>query len=906
MRSTLFLLFLSLSAIITVSAQDKKAFKSQFLEAEYFFTIGEYKEARFIYSELLKEDPGNANLEFLIAACYLSTDEEKSKAIKYLESAVLSISPGYREGSYKEKNAPPEAMFALARAYHIHNQLDKAEECYGKYRDIMQMKDPAQIEFVYKQIESCKLAEKMLKNPIPFKRTPFFSEVNVYASNNAAVLAQSDSIMIFLREKAFYTAVMMTRLENGMWTTPNVINDQLGVDEKCNLCSISPDGKDLYLSLQEDQIYDIYVSHYKRGRWSKIEKLNSNINSFYSETHATVTADGKTLYFTSDRPGGIGAMDIWVSQKDAKDEWGMPTNLGKPVNSVYSEETPFINDKGDLLFFSSMGHPTMGGFDVFYSSLLPTGKWSFPANLGYPVSTCDDDLFYYPLGQGRQALYSGFMDQGEERLKVYLVNLDTSVQVENIALRGTVKLQDNIRELDSTFTVSIVKSENRDTLVTVFPNQQTGEYSVDLKPGNYEVTTQGKGYTKTLENVAVIDGVSPNEIRMETGMTPSNVSSGEFLVIRNVLFDFDNFSLNEEAKRELDKLYRAMQLHPQIYVQVTGHSDSKGNEDYNLKLSVKRARSVVEYLVSKGIGTERFVSLGIGEQQSIAMNQNPDGTDNPEGRRLNRYAEIKLINNSDEKIKIAEIEVPQHLKPRAEISYIVLIAQSTDPAFSPAPVEGVKINLIETDHARLFTTEDFRDKSKAVEKLNFLIDNGYPEAKILNQAEKEELILSLSDNREPNEAPFTIQVLALRKPLDIKSVEKMANVTPHTGKDGYFRYTAGKYDTREDAMRDLQDVYLRKFPDAFIVSLNRFAERTASGISDSAIIKFTIQFSATHKAADKSKYKNLGNVRVTHEADGYYRYSTGMFTDRAEAEVELNRIKALGYTDAFLKKIVAK
>jgi outer membrane protein OmpA-like peptidoglycan-associated protein len=889
-----------------LSAQDKKAFKSQFLEAEYFFLIGEFNEARFIYSELLKQDPTNANLQFLIGACFLSLDEEKSKAIPYLEKAVESISPGYREGSYKERNAPKESLFALARAYHITNQLEKASECYGRYYNIMKLQNPEEIDFVLKQIESCKLAGIMLKTSLPYTRTPFSSDFNAYASNFNAILSQKDSMMIYMRKKTFYTAIMMTRLVNGRWTNPIAINDQLGIDDHSYVCSLSADGTELYLSLEEDQIYDIYVSRFKKGKWTKAEKLNNNINTYYSETHASVSSDGKRLYFTSDRPDGIGAMDIWVSDWiNEKEGWGPAKNLGEPVNSVYSEETPFITQNGQILFFSSMGHATMGGFDIFYSSLLPTGKWSYPANLGYPISTCDDDLFYFPLGSGKQGLFSGFMDEQQGKQKIYLVNLDTSLHFENIALRGTIKLEDKIQELDESFTVQIINSKNSDTLLTIKPNKETGEFTADLEPGNYELSMQGKGYTETKENITVVEGISKNEIRMETAMTPVNVSSGEFLIIRNVLFAFNDFSLNDEAKADLEMLYRAMQLHPQILVQVTGHADAKGSEEYNLKLSNKRARAIVDFLVDKGIEKERFVSLGIGEQQSIALNQNPDGSDNPEGRRLNRYAEIKLINNSDEKIVIAQTEVPQHLRPKKDELYSVLLIQSNDPKYIPHNLPGIKVLLTETDHARLFLTEEFRDKSKSVEILNTAIDNGFPDARILDQVEREKLILSLSDRKEESLPPYAIQIMALKKPVDLRSMDKKVEISQLIGKDGLYRYVIGLYPSKDAAIRELQEVYIHKFPDAFIIPLSKYSNQTGINTpkSESVALYYTIQFSATRKPADKSKYKDLGDVRVSFGQDGYYRYSAGLYSDRSQAESELKRIKALGFSDAFLRKM---
>jgi len=286
------------------------------------------------------------------------------------------------------------------------------------------------------------------------------------------------------------------------------------------------------------------------------------------------------------------------------------------------------------------------------------------------------------------------------------------------------------------------------------------------------------------------------------------------------------------------------------------------------------------------------------------MNQNPDGSDNPEGRRLNRYAEIKLINNSDALIKIEQIEVPQHLRPKTDIFYSVLLTQTSDSVFIPKEIQGTKITLTETDHGRLFFTEEFRDRQKSVEILNFAIDNGFPEAMILNQRERENLILFLSDRSEESEAPYTIQIMALKKPVDLKDMSKLGEISQFTCSDGYFRYIRGFYLTHADAFKDLQKI-TSKFPDAFIIPLYRYAVKTEAKPDDRTTGQtyYTIQFSATRKALDRNKYKNLGNVQTIYGNDGYYRYTLGIYKSRHEAEIELNRIKSLGYGDAFLKKL---
>lgn len=884
------------------SGQDKKTFRTQFLDAEYFFYLGEYDEARFIYSELLKQDPTNANLQFLTGACYLSSGHERTKAIPYLEKAVKSMSPGYREGSYKERNAPSECLFALARAYHINNQLDLAQVYYEKYHDIMKLRDPAEIEFVLKHIESCKLAEEMLNEPMPYTRTPFSAEMNRDISNYNAVFATADSIMVYTRQKLFYTAIMMTRMINGSWSEPLVINDQLEADDQVVVTSISQDGKELYLVKPEDNQGDIYISHLKKGKWSRMEKLPEPLNTPYNESHAAISADGRTLFISSDRPGGLGALDIWIAKKNTNGEWERPVNAGKPVNTLYSEDTPFLTNNGKLLFFSSMGHPGMGGFDVFHSSFLPSGTWSYPANPGYPINTCNDDLFFFPMGEGLQALYSGFMSGGEENRKIYLVHLDEGSIPENIALRGIIKLGDNVQKLDETFTVQISSKSSPDTVIEVLPDPETGVYEVDLKPGSYEIQTEGKGYTTEKESVTILEGISRNDIRVETELTPEKVSSGEFLVIRNILFEFNEYTLNDKARIEVEKLFRAMQLHPKIYVQVTGHADAIGSREYNLELSVKRARSVVEYLVAKGISPERFISLGAGEQENIAVNRNPDGTDNPEGRRLNRYAEISLINHSGQDIRIESIEVPKHLRPTEDLSYTVLLRQTMDTTYIPPELEGRRILLTETDKARLYFTETYSSRPEAVLSLNHAIDNGYPEAILLTSVAKDEMVKSLSDSKEENNGPFTIQILALKKPADLSRLSALSDVSEILCEDGYYRYITGIFESKDKAAEELQKKYTARHPDAFIVSLEKYQPRQDhEEVPDG--IYYTIQFSATRKPADRNTYRDIGRIRVSLGSDGFYRYSTGIYTARHDAEVEMERIRSLGYGDAFLRKI---
>ncbi|MBE0655438.1 MAG: PD40 domain-containing protein, partial [Bacteroidales bacterium] len=372
-------------------SQDPKAFKNDFYEAEYFFLNEHYDESAFLYQQLLKTDTSNYNLHFLLGASYLSVQTKKIRAIPHLEKAVANMSPGYREGNWKERNAPRQALFALAKAYHVANRFDEAIDLYKKYYNVMGTSDAAESEYVQQQIASAELARKLARDTLAMNYSTL--EDSFFKDCYRAVLAERDSIMVFMTDKPFYSPVLMSKRKNGRWSDPEILNDKLKIDGNYNLCSISYDGTELYIAMEKDFNWDIYISYFENGRWTPVQALNKDINSEFNETHASITPDKKRLFFTSDRPGGMGAMDIYYSDRDPDADWQKPVNIGKPINSIFSEETPFSAADGDILYFSSKGHETMGGFDIYFSNRLPDNGWSSPVNIGYPLNTADDDLF---------------------------------------------------------------------------------------------------------------------------------------------------------------------------------------------------------------------------------------------------------------------------------------------------------------------------------------------------------------------------------------------------------------------------------------------------------------------------------------------------------------------------------
>ncbi len=900
---TCIIMFVFLAKGYPQQGLDKKTFKEKFQEAEYFFLRGDFQEAAFLYHELLKADPTNANLQFLTGASYLSVDGLKERAIPFLEQAVASVSPGYREGSYRERNAPREAFFALARAYHIENRFEEAITYYEKYKNVMPLYDAAEIDYVAEQIASVSLAKQMIRDTIRIGLKDAGNMVNGASSAFHAVMAEKDSVLIFMSEKPFYSAIMMTRKRNGNWEKPVNINDQIRGGEDCQITDISTDGSELFLVKQDGLDKNLYVSHFKKGGWSEMEKLPEPVNSQWDETHASISADMKTLCFTSNRPGGCGAMDIYFSHPGKDGSWSNPVNAGKPVNSIYSEETPFLTEDGKTLYFSSMGHATMGGFDIFYSTRLPDDTWSVPANLGFPLSTSDDDLFFFPLADGKAALYSSFHQPMPEG-RIEWISFITGSADHSYIIDGNLTAEDNV-DISASAEVKIIDTGSGDTVASVAPDPETGNYTAEVPSGNYNIVINSDQYSEQKLALDIKPGITREQIHVETSLQPEKVTNGTYLLVKNILFGFDSIMLDKQARFELEKLCQVMTTYPDLFVQVRGHSDSRGASDYNLALSRQRARSVVDYLVARGISRERFISSGVGERGNVARNINPDGTDNPEGRKLNRQVEIMLINNHYENIRMDELKVPESLKPMRDKRYYVILEQPKKKLNSfPANVEGHDTRLFETEKGCLYAAGPFSIRTEATKFLNTVIDGDFSDAFMLGENDFTRLLSTSDLSPEEVQGPFTIQLMALKNETDFDVFSHPENIQLYEGKDGYHRYVTGIFETHGQAMARLSHYLEEGYTDAFVMPLSNYITISpAEPDRNTSNFYFTIQITATKNRPDPSGFTQLRDLRITKGNDGFFRISEGIYMDMSDAEKALQRVRGEGYTDAFIRKV---
>lgn len=381
--------------------------KETFEDAEYFFAIETYRDALPLYLQLLKRNyRDNANILYRIGICYLNIAGEKIHAIEYLEKASQNASTNYKKSSLKETYAPIDSWLYLGNAYRVNRHLDKAIEAYETYLRINNKISSLEREWVLVQIAACKRAKDAMKNPVAVSFTPLGRPFGTKNNEINPVVTYNEKMAIYAVQQKFYYAVYWTQKKNENWGTPVLLNTTILSDGNMFPVFLSNDGKTLLLNFIDLDKSDIFLSRWNGKRFTPAVPFKE-INTKYWESHACLSSDGKTLYFTSNRPTSVGGLDIFFAELLPDSQWSAPRNAGIIINTPLNEETPFLSITGDTLYFASQGHSTIGGFDIFFSIRQSDGSWCEPINMGYPFNTTDDDLFYVPVNAttGYQSRY---------------------------------------------------------------------------------------------------------------------------------------------------------------------------------------------------------------------------------------------------------------------------------------------------------------------------------------------------------------------------------------------------------------------------------------------------------------------------------------------------------------------
>jgi tetratricopeptide (TPR) repeat protein len=447
-----------------------------FSEGVFFSLAEEYDEALFYFLQLQKQFPENANFNFKVGETYLQIPGQEHKAIPYLEKAITRTSLKYKARSFDEGNAPHYAYFSLGNAYRINNDVEKALDTYEAFRESEDYEGNYNESMVEDEIKKCQRAQIIKDVPLRYKKIRLEPPINTGDNDFNPVLSGDGNTLVYVTAMKFFDAIHLSRKINDKWSEPEVLNPQVGSDGNLYPTSLNYDGTELYLVEKRETNQDLYVSRIEGKFWSNAVKLGPAINSKTHETHACISSDGNTLYFTSDRSGGYGLLDIYRSEKTTEGDWGEPSNLGDKINTEANEETPFITRDNSRLFFSSNGHFNMGGYDIFYTDMI-NERWTDPVNIGYPINTTGDDLFYFPVDNEKFAYYSTIEKDGTGFSDIFLIEILEKPAVDQET--GEVLFEDDFRLL-------LIDQETSDTLIIYFNstdqrfhlNQPTSKFKI--------------------------------------------------------------------------------------------------------------------------------------------------------------------------------------------------------------------------------------------------------------------------------------------------------------------------------------------------------------------------------------------------------------------------------------------
>lgn len=651
-------------------AQTKKTIKLK-EDADEYYVDEYYEEALEMYQSLDTLIPDNPEIKFKLGVCYYYSPFE-SKSLPYFQIAEKL---GYKD-DYLD--------YYYGRADHLNHMFDDAKKHYQlfleRFKDSTGIPQYAKVE---KYMKQCDVGKKLYADSLSIEIQNLGPQINTKYPEYVPLISADESVLIFTSrrpsttggkisiddEQYFEDIYVSYRQESGGWSAPKSISENINTKKHDACIGLSPDGQKLFIYKARRNLGkiagDIYVSHLDGEEWQEPIKLGENINTAFGwEPSASISADGKTLYFVSDRPGGYGGTDIYVSTLNSDGEWGEAQNMGETINTPDNDDAPFIHVDGKTLYFSSEGHEGIGGYDIFITVKdEKSGVWGKPINAGYPINTADHDVFFVWSADGTKGYFSSYREDTYGEKDLYVATRPTE-GANLVVFKGHIT--DAETELPVLATIKITDLETNKLIGVYNSNSVHGKYSIILPHGkNYNVTVEADGYLFQSLNVNVpshthyfevhkdiqLDPVyeTPDTTVSDTTIVASNdtlgtdpvVHTGSKMVLNNIFFDFDKATLRQESYVELKNIYKMMSDYPEMIVEISGHTDNKGDNKYNQILSEKRALAVVSYLVNKGVSKDRVVAIGYGKEKP----QNDNSNDSL--RQLNRRTELKLIKKSE-------------------------------------------------------------------------------------------------------------------------------------------------------------------------------------------------------------------------------------------------------------------
>ena len=622
-----------------LSTQNKRAEK-YFTSALEFYQAKSFEKALNDLKKATELDPEFTEAYILQGDIFVD-NREYEKAIDFYQKAIKTNNP-----------FSPNLYYILANIQLGSGRYSDARLNFQRFLEIDKIPEQKKQQSLA-SIRNCEFALRCIEHPVPFSPVNMGDSINSQYNEYINAITADEEMLYFTRlnpinaqtsdksqngEEDFYVAYRI----DSTWLQAVNLGPPINTHGNEGALCISPDGKLLFFAACERPDgygrCDLYWSHRFGDRWSEPENLGPVVNSPQWDSQPSLSSDGKTLYFASNRPGGKGSSDIWKTELRPDEQWSTPVNLGDSINTRDKEMAPFIHPDDQTLYFSSKGLPGMGGLDLFYSRKDVNGQWKCSVNMGYPINTYADEITLVVNAKGNLAYISSDKLGGKGRQDIYQFPLYKEAQpLLTTYFKGIVYDAETKVKLEARF--ELIDLSSAKTVAESNSDRFTGEFFLILpSERNYALNVSKDGYLFYSDNFS-LTGTNSKKTPFIKNIPLKPIRIGEAVVLKNIFFDTDMFVLKDESIVELQKLLGLLQKNPRLRIELSGHTDNIGSEAHNLELSGNRANAVYEYLIRHGVAATRLTHTGYGFSQPI------DSNATEQGRANNRRTEFKVIGN---------------------------------------------------------------------------------------------------------------------------------------------------------------------------------------------------------------------------------------------------------------------
>jgi outer membrane protein OmpA-like peptidoglycan-associated protein/Tol biopolymer transport system component len=609
--------------------------KKKFEEAEKSFRLRYYEVSFKALDEAIKADENFLEAYMLKGQIYMEEYDFKN-AIPPLEKAKeLDV-----------KGEIPVILLMVAECQLEEAMIMEAIENLESFKIQDDVSDYAKKK-ADKLIELAIFRKTLMENPVPFNPINIGKSINTQWIEHSPTLTVDNQTLYFTRKMSIGNVggreiwnedlFESHRQVDGSWTKAQALGPEINTNGNEGASAISPDGKYLFFTSCDKRNgkggCDLYISKKQGAKWAKARNLGAVINTRSWESQASFAPDGRTLYFVRRvGPRGKSRKDIFVTKIQDNGQWSEAVRLS--INTDGDEESPFVHPDGKTFYFTSDTYPGMGGRDLFYARIDSTGAFGEPKNLGYPINSPNDEVSLSVSASGDEAYFASGMEGGYGLWDIYSFSMPKDARPIPVNYtKGKVYDNDTKKPIGSKFEIIDLATGN--IVVESFSDKQTGEFLVTIPTGRqYAVNVSSTGYLFYSANYNLKSGDDTSHVSFDIPLNP--IKEGVAVVLNNVFYEFNSFELKGVSKLELDKLVGLLNKYPEMVVEIGGHTDNKGSEGYNQKLSENRAKAVYNYLIEEGIPETQLSYKGYNFSMPIVSN------DTEEGRAKNRRTEFKI------------------------------------------------------------------------------------------------------------------------------------------------------------------------------------------------------------------------------------------------------------------------